>query len=290
MKYSIAVVVPVHNFVLTPFERLGLLRIKRCLAHLPLILIHPTGAPVPEADWQGFEKLEIREIWGRYGETTVATYNRLLRSAFFYDSFSHYDYILVAQLDTYIFDNNLSAFVDQPYDYWGAPWFMDLYRTYPYLHDLTIKTRWPHILGKVQRILVPQCEHHYVGNGGLSLRRPQTFLRILEKNPWLTEVWEERCADWLKKGYDISYEDNFWCLFVPKKLPSVLRIAPWKKALAFAWETGPSLAYRVNKGKLPFGVHAWMRHEPGFWRQFLSQEEPHFFAQFSWEDIAQLRS
>ncbi|MCS7092181.1 MAG: hypothetical protein NZM26_02420 [Patescibacteria group bacterium] len=226
---------------------------------------------MPKRGWDDFEPIEINQIWGSYGKTTIQSYNKLLCSEFFYQIFHNYDFILIAQLDTYIFHNQIGQFTNKNYDYWGAPWFMDLYLTYPYLRDLISPPIFPRLWHRIRRKYFPSTIRRYVGNGGLSLRRVSAFIEACRKYQHVYEKFEVRIRNWAQLGYDISYEDNFWCLFFPKMAAGIIRIAPWREALQFSFETAPSLAYRLNGNNLPFGTHAWFKHEKEFWRPFIRE-------------------
>ena len=85
---------------------------------------------------------------------SISSYNKLLLSTYFYDFFEGYDYILIAQLDVWIFRNNLNFWLDQQYSFVGAP-IVDVVNSTQ--HDLKF----------------------IVGNGGLSLRRVSHMQKIL---------------------------------------------------------------------------------------------------------------
>lgn len=266
---SVAVVVPVHNFELGLYEKIGLEQIKKNLNHFPLYLIFPRKGKPPKKVWSNFHHIEIKKVWGTYGKTTIQSYASMLRSAFFYELFEKFDFLLIAQLDTYIFSSELQRFTLEPYDYWGAPWLIDLYSQYPYLRDLVRAPIRPYILHKILQKYLPRKMYYYVGNGGLSLRRVSKFIRACNEHTEINSKFDERIVYWKKLGYDVSFEDNFWCLFFPKFAPGFLRFPPWHKALQFAFELAPSLAYKLNQNKLPFGVHSWFKHDKDFWKRFI---------------------
>ena len=49
----------------------------------------------------------------------------LMLSPFFYESFLDFKYVLIHQLDVFIFKDELNYWCNQNYDYIGAPWFKD---------------------------------------------------------------------------------------------------------------------------------------------------------------------
>ena len=83
------------------------------------------------------------------------TYSQLLLSKAFYQRFIDYKYMLIYQLDAYVFRDELQYWCNQGYDYIGAPWFEDCSS-----HEEGAKL-WK------------------VGNGGFSLRKTSRFIQIL---------------------------------------------------------------------------------------------------------------
>lgn len=266
---SAAVVVPVYRATLDETERIALAQCCRVLGRHPVVLFAPQGLDLSQAlrvagdagITPGVERFERR--WFRSTET----YSALMLSRRFYERFEAYDHILVYQLDAFVFSDELDRFCALPYDYIGAPW----------LHD-TVGRR-------------------VVGNGGFSLRRVSTMLRVLDlpmaRVPErLALAWRRhailrrRITDWLHRTgrYDrilqsgevlslaathLLYvnEDGFWgqnC----DKLP-FFTTAPYRDALAFSFETDPQTALERNGGALPFGCHAWPHVAPEFWRPYI---------------------
>jgi len=200
----------------------------------------------------------------------IKGYNRLCMGRELYEAFADYEYMLIAQLDTWIFRDEMDDWCSRGFDYVGAPWEF------------------------------PECYHGQnvqVGNGGLSLRRISAFVRPF-KYSWLP-VYNVRCLwneiKWntpqsimlfiLKlSGYHNSFrywlnysfqhgvnEDQFWCIgliwsdFLALKMPSV------EEASQFAFEKNPSNWYGKNGERLPMGCHAFHRYEfEEFWKQYIS--------------------
>ena len=88
-----------------------------------------------------------------------------------------------------------------------------------------------------------------VGNGGFCIRRLSKFAEIC------------------REGVGLGNEDTA-NLLKPK---SNLRIAPEVLALEFSWEEKPYFTYRLMKGKLPMGCHAYASSSDriGFWKHFI---------------------
>jgi hypothetical protein len=207
----------------------------------------------------------------------IEGYNHLLKSSNFYERFSDKDFILIAQLDCLIFSSDLNQWMAKGYDYLAAPWFKGFAKD--------------HRLGLWR-----------VGNGGLSLRRVKSCLRILGKKivrgsiypRWGHYAWKppleslesgiytkisalsglnpfshyHKVEDELKKfPYN---EDVFWAIEAPKYDPS-FQVAPAEVALPFAFEVAPQWSYKKNNDRLPFGCHAWALYDRQFWKEMIDQ-------------------
>ena len=88
-----------------------------------------------------------------------------------------------------------------------------------------------------------------VGNGGFCIRKLETFRNIC------------------REGVGPGNEDTA-ILLNPK---SNLRIAPERLALEFSFEEKPYFCFRLMKGKLPMGCHAYSSTPDriGFWKHFI---------------------
>lgn len=197
--------------------------------------------------------------------SSIKGYNRLLMSKFFYESFSEYEYILILQTDALVFSDQLDDWCKRKYSYIGAPWIVRENKSeYP-----------PAFLG--------------VGNGGLSLRKVEDFIRVLSIPRYLPipdivlnyEKKRMTPREGLPKfmhKFIFSYsvwpvlprvsEDIFWGMLVPKRC-QFFRVPAPEEAIPFAFEVEPSHLYELNHGQLPFGCHAWEKYDINFWRQVL---------------------
>ena len=144
-KEKCCVVVPVYKRNPVFFEQASLMQCVRVLGKkYDIYLVAPFGL-----DLSGYTslcpeyKFKVKRIAQNFTEN-IAGYNQLCKRWEFYDSFSEYLYMLIYQLDCWVFDDNLEYFLSLGYDYMGAPW-------------LTIVDN---------QIKAMKC-----GNGGFSLRR-----------------------------------------------------------------------------------------------------------------------
>ena len=124
----------------------------------------------------GVDLSQHRDIAARYGihlriETFDARYfdglhgyNRLMLLPAFYVRFADAEYMLIYQLDVYVFRDELDAWCDRGYDYVGAPLF-------------------------ALRHVMDTARDAVVGNGGCSLRRIDAMLRVLHGEGLRTLRW-----------------------------------------------------------------------------------------------------
>lgn len=153
-RKEVKVIIPCYRSYLTESERISLLQCKRILGRYPICIIKPAGLPLQMDEIQGLEIEEFDDKWFQ----SVQTYNQLMLTEQFYECFLDYAYILIYQLDAFVFQDELHAFCSLGYDYIGAPW---------------LDGRFVYVNG------TGGC--YYVGNGGLSLRKVETHLEILKK-------------------------------------------------------------------------------------------------------------
>ena len=69
----------------------------------------------------------------------------------------------------------------------------------------------------------------------------------------------------LRKHYR-GNEDIFWGKFASQIDPA-FKVATVDEALHFAFESDPAGSYERIGKKLPFGCHAWAKHDRGFWEK-----------------------
>jgi len=230
---EVSVIIPIYKSELTDSE---LRSFKQCLDVLgdhPLMLVAPDGLDTTVYENIAGRNLQCVYFNKRYF-TSVSGYSELLLNKKFYCSFEAYEYVLIYQLDAWVFRDDLSYWCEQDYDYIGAPWLEAP----------------PITSGKKPLINISNFLKNKVGNGGLSLRKVKTHIR------W---AW------WVSFVFKLfpKNEDMLWTLFVPFKKPNVM------EALHFAFELNPEQSYELINEQLPFGCHAWEKYNPIFWKRFI---------------------
>lgn len=263
---SVAVVIPVYKKQLTDHERIALTQCLTILRKYPICLAAPHSLDV--SNYRALSPtLQVRTFNDRYF-TDIQGYNRLMLSEEFYRAFTDVEYILIHQLDAFVFKDELANWCRQGYDYIGAPWLRD--RDYTGWGDeLWFRVRqrvatWLDLKkpdGVTPREIISL---NGVGNGGLSLRRIPAMLR------WLGVF--RRKIDTYERIHQHQYnEDVFWGIEVNRYWP-LLRIPSYRTALQFAIEFYPQWAIEhYNQGELPFGCHAWDIHGTDYWRPIFAR-------------------
>ena len=264
-----AVVTPIYKAILDQDEALALSHNLNILAQSPWILIHPpSNRSLIEGIIRQNPTIAITSIeLEAHNFVSIASYNKMLLSSFFYRQFEPYTHILIAQLDTLVFANHLSDWVNLGYAYMGSPWYLGI-------DNPKQPLQW---LGG--------------GNGGLSLRHVQASLDVLARPRWLYRAirrheHQSLPGEWLRaelralrqllersNGTSLTpkmYEDLFWSFIAPRLSPG-FNVAPPEIAINFAWELNPREHYQQTS-KLPFGCHAWQRYDRNFWLDILAKQ------------------
>lgn len=178
----------------------------------------------------GAGHIETPSTYWDVGDDGRQGYNPLMLARGLYEQLTDYTHVLVYQPDAIVFSDALYAHT--AYDYIGAPNLSDI------------------AAGRSQQGAT------LILNGGLSLRRVQACLRVLDglaKWPTVESYYQHIACN----------EDVFWSDRAP--LIERFRVAPLERALEFAWETDPAYAFLLNHRALPFGAHGYMRHSLEFW-------------------------
>jgi len=192
----------------------------------------------------------------------VSGYNRLMLSEEFYERFAKYDYILVHQLDAFVFSDELLAWCRRDYDYVGAPWLPS--NRVPNWYTLSraqlrrIYYRWARKTYRDTKIINAKQYAYSVGNGGFSLRRTKQMLKVLQS-------LSARADRYRNGDLERHHEDIFFCVEANRYFHHV-KLPNFREAAAFSWELQPAVARELNRGKLPFGCHAWNKMYRDEWR------------------------
>lgn len=270
-----AVVIPIYKLELSEYELHSLRQFVRIFSKRDIFVLAPDrlrGSLIDTLGQQGPSLCGIQHTW--FSDEyfcNVRSYNRLMLDPAFYQKFIDYEYILIAQTDAYVFDDQLDEFAAYEYDYYGAPWFEGYDRA-----------------GATSTML------SYCGNGGFSMRKVKSFLQVLEFSNHPAEplsFYFERLNKVSAKAYPLrfiqhaidfifhnkvqnfwknteNYEDYFWARCANHIVPK-FRSAPPEIAIKFSFETNPKQLYEMNSCKLPMGCHGWWKYNLEFWEKII---------------------
>jgi len=256
---KLAVIIPVYRNKLSTLELVSYQSIIGSLIKYDIYLVAPDGLKLT-----GIlnKNIQVISFDRRYFES-VQTYNKLMLSASFYEAFSKYNHILISQLDSYIINGSkLEEFLREDIDYIGAPWIYRIYK----ITGIEEYIPFYHKRSAMSIIKYFTAKPYLVGNGGLSLRKVETFRRVASEyandiNSCLEMIESESEED---QPLAIN-EDVIWSIVCPVLTAGSLKVARFRDALKFSWDSRPDVCNRFTFGRLPFGCHAWDKNLE-FWR------------------------
>lgn len=229
MKKSCCIIIPIYNKNPNPSELVSIGRAMDIFSQ-SYDMVYVCGNSL---DVSVYPELKVIRFDNSFFKSNKS-YSKLLLSEEFYDPFIEYEYMLIAQTDSYVLNTkySLDDFINKGYDYWGAPW-SDGPITKPY----TIKDI-------IKLIMLRKIRKVRVGNGGFSLRRVSTMLSLIEKNrTYLKLMW------WFNED-----------LFFSRECMKMGTVAPVEEARSFAGEQ--DIEESINNGNIPYGVHAYEKYYP----------------------------
>lgn len=210
---NVCIVIPLYKVHPTDLELKSINQAREVLKGRDIFYVVPRGfdasAYVPEA------LMEFPE----YYFMSLSNYSELCCLEEFYHAFRDYDFMLIYQPDCWVFRDDLDNFCAMGYDYIGAPW--------------------PRMRG------IPEDG---VGNGGFSLRKLSTFMRLTRQ----------------LRSCGAHPEDRFWCI----NMRDYLNIAPLSVAAHFSLEHDPARWYKAYGKVKPMGCHKpWKYEYEKFWKK-----------------------
>ena len=270
----VAVVIPLYRVELSEFEKISLAQCLKVLHKHPIVIVGPKYIdamkilPRPENNNQ-ISYLRFHNDFFR----NIESYNELLLSEIFYSSLANYKYILIYQLDAFVFDDQLEYWCNSNYDYIGAPWFEGYGQSNSHSQLLPL-----------------------AGNGGFSLRRVEAHLRVLRsRNNRAINGFDELIKEYSEYSFFMKImklpelvlkaygypntafyfkrlhrnEDGLW-VQVANKISCEFTVADAISAISFSFECQPRRLFEFSK-KLPFGCHGWASYDIAFWRPYFAE-------------------
>ena len=243
-KKKVLVVVPVYKQSLSGREEASLRQAMKVLERYPMTLLVPEDLDTSmlQEQFPGVGFTRVSNEW--LGCRGIAGYNRMMLSREFYEMFTDYEYILICQTDAWIFRDELEQRCDAGYDYVAAPWPKRKIYDRPLIrHYLKIRK----FFFRSQKRIIRQQGFNKVGNGGLSLRRVDSFIAACHRHAEVIEIFKQHEGT-------LYNEDWFWSI-----IPRELNYPTLEVALGFSFDIRPQMCYELSGGKLPFGCHGWYK-------------------------------
>lgn len=254
-KNTVKIVIPVYKEYFGELEEKSFMQCCKVLKDYEIVIVHPEGLNHSYLS-EKCKDLTFKSFPKSYF-ATIDGYNELLLSSVFYENFLDSEYILIYQLDAFVFKNDLMAWCNKDYDYIGAPWIA----TSPdSLSNKVSSLFWSKKKRERQQIFFK------VGNGGLSLRKVASHYAISKQH-------QQFISDFLNEKEKKIYatEDVFWSLKAIEFDPN-FKIPDYKEAVYFAIDRKPELAMKLTNNELPFGCHAINKPKViEFWKPILDQ-------------------
>jgi hypothetical protein len=237
MSKITAIVIPIYKQEMSPSERISFERALKVFPENDIIIVSPKSLNLD--NYLALSpKLKVH-TFDDYFFKNIAGYNELMLSARFYERFLNYKYLLIYQLDAYIFENQLDYWEKANYDYVGSPWLIPP----------------PIASNKKPKVNIQHWFVNRVGNGGLSLRKVKTHY-------WTMIFY------WILIKFFPLNEDMFLGILMDFINP-FFKKPKAMEALKFAFEMQPRKSFELNNHQLPFGVHAWEKYDPEFWKEWI---------------------
>lgn len=263
----VAVVVPLSNrSELIPEEQISLRHLEHFLGKYDKYFVIPKNLQVSRPGF-GIKRFD-KKFFG-----SLSAHTKLMLSPLFYKAFIGYKFILIYHLDSLVFSDQLIQWCGMDFDFIGPPWIK--HEDAPYAGNSGYE-------GKV-------------GNGGFSLKKIESFLKVFYSRKYCIEpkeYWDKfysskpkyiqylnfprkilkrlkicNNARWEMSRYGKN-EEHFLANRATHCYPQ-FKIAPVNVALRFGFECVPRYCFELNKNALPFGCHAWPYYNRDFWESFL---------------------
>lgn len=254
---QVVIIIPIYKSSVSQYELIALQQCEKILSNYPKIIIKPKDLPVPEY-LKHLTFLNTVSFDNRYFDGTSG-YNKLMLSEEFYGHFLAYKFMLIYQLDCFVFSDKLSYWCNQNWDYIGAPWISKTYnKNWIEIKYKKIIEYFKQRINTLDNGLPNQYQfNNRVGNGGLSLRK-------VKKMYDLCIILKPLALFYLSQKSNLFNEDIFWSIEVNRNA-TVINIPHCNEALNFAFEVPPVKAAALNQNNLPFGCHDWDKYEE-YWK------------------------
>jgi len=274
MSNMVTIAIPIYKEIPNPSEIASYNQCLRILGNYPIVLFVPKGLSMANYDTSN-KNVSVMEVPKEY-LSTRERYSAFMLTQKFYEQFTDSEYILIYQLDAWIFRDELLYWCKQGYHYIGAPW--------------------------AHRDKNGNLAVGGVGNGGFSLRhvkksievldaaklyrdnpdlkekefdpRPHSHNKILANSLILNDPTKDSSIGSFYQATETRYlhaEDGYWA-GASRVLVSDFKIPVNSIAYKFSMEGEAAALYRLNNNTLPFGCHAWQARDKKFWSEHIKYD------------------
>lgn len=162
-KEKCCIVIPIYKNDPTDDEIESL---KQCIkifgTKYDIYLVRSTSVTDDRSYYDVVDNYHFKPIELDFYDGSYKSYNDMCLDRRFYFMFLKYEYMLIYQLDAWVFEDKLDYFIDMGYDYYGSPW--------PYTYTDQDKFTQDYLLAEKK-----------TGNGGLSLRKTDVMYNICKE-------------------------------------------------------------------------------------------------------------
>lgn len=244
VPHKSAVLIPAYKIQMNRFELISMERCRNILSSFPRLLVCPESLDITDYK-RNDPDIEPTRFPDHFFKSLMS-YSRLCCLPEFYKRFLNYEFILIYQLDCYVFEDQLLYWCERNFDYIGAPW--------PKYEHMTESKKFIARLPFLKLIL------RKAGQGGFSLRKTETLYRAahrLAKFAFLTRQFPE---------------DVLWTT-IGSRLYKPFHLATLDEALPFSFASSFEICFKLNAGRLPFGCHGWYTYGKEFWKDKIRELE-----------------
>lgn len=228
------VLIPIYKRKINIHEKVALQQVRKILGGYKICFIAPVSLTI---DYDGLEEgIEMIRFPDDFFLSTV-TYSHLLLMPSFYRRFSNYCYMLIYQLDAFVFSDRLQEFCELNYDYIGGPWAR------VHRNTQTVK-----------------CS---IGNGGFSLRKVSSHEMVCQRRDEILNRLPNKKKNLLMKCEDLFFA---YCSTQPDLN---FHVANFTKAIDFSVDEDVGHVFERMPRWMPFGCHAWSTGNYNFWRPLI---------------------
>ena len=269
------IVIPIYKNIISEMERISLLQCATILHdyHFYFVTFKTLDISVYADICNQFKINYSVEVFPKYYFNNIYGYNALCVSKNFYKTFLEYEYILLYQLDAYVFRNELEYWCGKNYDYIGAP----------------------HV--QIEKHGIKAKPLHPIMNGGFSLRKIQAFLsncNLLIKKEFALFILKSffynlytffnrykilflfsffsKGVIYLLNRLSFRYlnceqnEDIIWSMLLVKNN----NLPEYNESSLFSISSYTKYFLDLNNNKLPFGCHSWDNYyDYIFWKEYI---------------------